>query len=338
MHTSFTHVIHILHEHGLTNTRLFRSRTHTSPLWELCETCPTNRSRQSALFVVIMPTIMHTDPYSTLTLCHIALDANHYISRTFLFEYEGHKHADDIKKSLESIEVRNQKLKPMTRAQLRSKMKPKKIVSTTKPSSRLTKQRHDKLDVLVAQSRARENAHVGLRTCGAVCYRNNRLEDKYYCANVNVVVDRCAMHAKKRLDTVGVFDPSSSQATYLARSNLVNAGLGVHTNITYRKGDQVAKYDVQCIISRAVYEQEFMGTDKKECDYSFQLSKDAIAIGLTEPVVGQGLGSFLNSSYGNKKYPNNCKFVVEDKSIIVVLDVEGLPKGHELLVPYNRPL
>jgi hypothetical protein len=129
---------------------------------------------------------MHTDPYSTLTLCHIALDANHYISRTFLFEYEGqqyplgerlsylkrtcHKHADDIKESLESIEVRNQKLKPMTRAQLRSKMKPKKIVSTTKPSSRLTKQRQIRLDVLVAQSRARENAHVGLRTCGAVCY------------------------------------------------------------------------------------------------------------------------------------------------------------------------
>ena len=252
------------------------------------------------MFVVNMPTIMQNGPYSTFTLCHIALDSEHYISRTFLFEYEGqqyplgerlsylkrtcHKHADDIKKSIESIEVRNQKLKPMTRAQLRSKMKPKKIMST-KPSSRLTKQRHDKLDVLVAQSRARENTHVGLRTCGAVCYRNNRLKDKYYCANVNVVVDRCAMHAKKRLDTVGVFDPSSSQATYLARSNLVNAGLGVHTNITYRKGDQVAKYDVQCIISRAVYEQEFMGTDKKECDYSFQLSKDAIAIGLTEPVV-----------------------------------------------------
>ena len=312
-----------------------------------------NRSRQSASFVVIMLTIMHNDPYSSLALCNAALDAKHFISRNSLFEYQGqqyplgerlsylkrmrHKHADDIKESLESIEVRNQKLKPMTRAQLRSKMKPKKIVST-KPSSRLTKQRHDKLDVLVAQSRARENAHVGLRTCGAVCYRNNRLEDKYYCANVNVVVDRCAMHAKKRLDTVGVYDPSSSQATYLAQSNLDNAGLGVHTNITYRKGDQVAKYDVQCIISRAVYEQDFMGTDKKECDYSFQLSKDAIAIGLTEPVVGQGLGSFLNSSYGNKKYPNNCKFVVEDKSIIVVLDVEGLPKGHELLVPYNRPL
>ena len=304
-----------------------------------------------------MPTIMHNDPYSTLALCNAALDAKHFISRTFLFEYQGqqyplgerlsylkrtrHKHADDIKESLQSIEVRNQKLKPMTRAQLRSKMKPKKIVSTTKPSLRLTKQRQIRLDVLVAQSRARENAHVGLRTCGAVCYRNNRLEDKYYCANVNVVVDRCAMHAKKRLDTVGVYDPSdtsSSQTTYLARSNLVNAGLGVHTNITYRKGDQVAKYDVRCIVSRAVYEQDFANTGKKECDYSFQLSKDAIAIGLTEPVVGQCLGSFLNSSYGNKKYPNNCKFVVEDKSIIVVLDVEGLPKGHELLVPYNRPL
>ena len=64
-----------------------------------------------------------------------------------------------------------------------------------------------------------------------------------------------------------------------------------------------------------------------------------MCIGLTEPVLGQGLGSFLNSSYGNKQYPNNCKFVVQDdKSVAVVLDVEGLPKGHELLVPYRRRL
>ena len=210
----------------------------------------------------------------------------------------------------------------------------------TKSSPRLVKQRKIKFDELVTQSRCREKARLGLRTCGAVCYRNNRLQDKYYCGRVNLVVDQCAMHTKQRLATVGVYDPSdvSSQPTYLAPSNLDNAGLGVHTNMTYRKGDQVALYGVQCIVSRAVYDQEYKGSGRKECEYAFQISKDEVAIGLTEPVLGQGLGSFLNSSYGNKQYPSNCKFVVQDKSVDVVLDVEGLPKGNELLVPYRRPL
>jgi len=313
-------------------------------------------SRQRALSVVNMPTIMQNDPHSTLILCNAALDAKHYISRTLLFEYEGktyplgerltylkrmrHKHADDIHESLKSVEVRNQMLKPVSRTQLRGKMKRKKIVPT-KSSPRLVKQREIKLDELVTQSRCTEKARLGLRTCGAVCYRNNRLQDKYYCGRVNLVVDHCAMHTKQRLATVGVYDPSdvSSQPTYLAPSNLDNAGLGVHTNMTYRKGDQVALYGVQCIVSRAVYDQEYKGSGRKECEYAFQISKDEVAIGLTEPVLGQGLGSFLNSSYGSKQYPNNCKFVVQDdKSVAVVLDIEGLPKGHELLVPYRRRL
>ena len=45
--------------------------------------------RQRALSVVNMLTIKQNDPHSTLILCHIALDAKHYISRTLLFEYEG---------------------------------------------------------------------------------------------------------------------------------------------------------------------------------------------------------------------------------------------------------
>ena len=313
-------------------------------------------SRQRALSVLIMATIMQNDSHSTLILCDIALDAKHYISRTLLFEYEGktyplgerlsylkrtrQNHADDIHESLKSIEKRNLLLKPVSRAQLRGKMKRKKIVPT-KSSPRLVKQREIKFNELVTQNRCTEEARLGLRTCGAVCYRNNRLKDKYYCARVNLVVDQCFQHSKQRLATVGVYDPSdnSSQPTYLAPSNLDNAGLGVHSNITYRKGDQVALYGVQCIVSRTVYDQEYKGTGRKECEYSFEISKDEVAIGLTEPVLGQGLGSFLNSSYGNKQYPNNCKFVVQDdKSVAVVLDIEGLPKGHELLVPYNRPL
>ena len=78
-----------------------------------------------------MPTIMQNDPHSTLILCHIALDAKHYISRTLLFEYEGktyplgerltylkrmrHKHADDILESLKSVEVRNHMLNYVAR-------------------------------------------------------------------------------------------------------------------------------------------------------------------------------------------------------------------------------
>jgi hypothetical protein len=295
---------------------------------------------------------------TSLLLCNIALDDKKYITRELSIDYEGHEYnvgnkfrslqdrrhqlSEDIRKSLQYIEMRNAKLKPESRVQIRAKAKAKKIVPA-KSSRTLIKQRQNKRNNLVEEGRANETTRIGLHTCGAVCYRNGRLQDKYHCANVNLLVDRCQMHAKKRWEGLTLYDPkdthsTSKQNTYLAPSNLAGAGMGVFSNTTLRKGDYVAMYGIQCIVSRAQYDRDYKGTGRIECDYAIEISTAEVAIGLTKPVAGEGIGSFLNSSYRNKQYPNNCKFVVHDQSIVVVLDIEALSRHHELLVPYNRPL
>jgi hypothetical protein len=114
--------------------------------------------------------------------------------------------------------------------------------------------------------------------------------------------------------------------------------LGVFSNTTLRKGDYAALYGVERIVSRAEYERDYKRTVRIECDYAFEISTDEIDIGLIKPVAGEGLGSFFNSSYRNKQYPNNCKFVVHGQSVVVVLDIEALPRHQDFLVPYSRPL
>jgi hypothetical protein len=150
------------------------------------------------------------------------------------------------------------------------------------------------------------------------------------------------MHSPKRWGGLTIHHPkdtalTSKQNTYLAPSNLQDAGLGVFSNTALREGDYVALYGVKRIVSRADYERDYKGTGRIECDYSSEISTDEVAISLTKPLAGERLGSFLNSSYRNKKYPNNCMFVVHGQSV-VVLDIEALPRHQELLVPYSRPL
>jgi hypothetical protein len=194
----------------------------------------------------------------------------------------------DTKETLKSIEVRNAKLKPKTKAEIRAKEKKKKI-TPTKSSSRLIKQRESKLELLIEQDRAIETSRVGLRTCGALCYRDNYLANKYPCASVNLVTTRCKIHEPKRWGKLTLYDPedtalTSKQNTYLAPSNLPDAGLGVFSNTTLRKDDYAALYNVQCIVSRAEYERDYKGTGRIECDYAFEISTDEIAIGLTKPL------------------------------------------------------
>jgi len=305
-----------------------------------------------------MALFLFNNAAASLLLCDLALKAKQFIHRDSQIEYQGQKHkvgnklrslhdrrsklSRAMQLSLKSIDARNAKLKPESSVHERANSKKKKIVPT-KSSRRLIRQRKSKLTDLVEEGRANDTARIGLHTCGAVCYRNGRIEDKYPCANVNLITDRCKMHDRKRWKGLTLYDPkesasSSAQNTYLAPSKLPDAGLGVFSNTTLREGDYVAIYGVQCIVSRAEYDRDYKGTGRLECDYAFEISTDEIAIGLTKPVAGEGLGSFLNSSYRNKQYKNNCKFVVHEQSVVVVLDVEALPKGHELLVPYNRPL
>jgi hypothetical protein len=248
----------------------------------------------------------------------------------------------DTKEILKSIEVRNAKLKPKTKAEVRAKEKKKKN-APTKSSSRLTKQRESKLELLIQQDHAKETSLIGLRTCRAICSRDHYRANKYFCADVNLVTSRCKIHEPKCWEKLTLYDLedtalTSKQNTHLAPSNLLDASLGVFSNTTLRKDAYAALYGVQCIVSRAEYERDYKGTGRIECDYTFEISTDEIAIGLTKPVAGEGLESFLNSSYRNKQYPNNCKFVVHGQSVVVILDNEALPIHQELLVPYNRPL
>jgi hypothetical protein len=139
---------------------------------------------------------------------------------------------------------------------------------------------------------------------------------------------------------MSVHDPNlpASQNAFIAPSNIVGADLGVHSNTVSRKGDSISVYAFTAIVSPAVYQRDYVDKQLKECDYSFKIGKNKIAIGLTEPQIGQGIGSFLNSSYNHPVFKNNTKFVVKGKLLYTVLKIEGLPARNEFFAPYGRRL
>jgi hypothetical protein len=55
------------------------------------------------------------------------------------------------------------------------------------------------------------------------------------------------MHAAKGKESIYVHDPyhSMSQNAYIAPSNIVGAGLGVHSDTVYRKDDRITVYVIQ---------------------------------------------------------------------------------------------
>jgi hypothetical protein len=152
------------------------------------------------------------------------------------------------------------------------------------------------------------------------------------------------MLARKRWFGLTNYDPkdtviTSKQNMFLAPSNLEDAGLGVFSDTTLRKSDYVAIYSVQGIVSPAEYERDYRGTGRIECDYAFQISTDEVAIGLTKPVA-EGMVSEASSialMTTTSSTQTNCKFMVHEKSVVVVLDIEALPRRQELIVSFYRP-
>ena len=303
-----------------------------------------------------MTTILPYDTESSLHLIRAAVAASVYVRRDVTFEYEGQLYAvgtklrnlqdrrkklsDSVRQQLEEIEKLNAALKPKTIAQMRVESAKANKVVAIKASPRLIKQRTKTKEHLVKNGVVTKNARIGLNRCNAVCYHGNNFDKKYYCRQVLRVRTKCAKHAKKGKETMAVHDPdiSTSQNAYIAPSGIIGANRGVRARVTFRKNDAITVYAAKAIVSPSVYKRDYVDKNLKDCDYSFRINKTQIAIGLTDPETGQGIGSFLNSSYKNPEYKNNTKFVVKGNLVYTVLKTEGLPAHKEFFAPYKRSL
>jgi hypothetical protein len=293
---------------------------------------------------------------TNLNLFDIALDNNEFIHSNFVLKDQGilhnlgdrlryvKKHRDrlpvNIQQRIDAILVRNSKLKPLTLFERRKRIAKKK--GTVKHATPvLEKARVKKHLQLVSTGYAKATDRIGLFTCGAVCFWGNDPKKKYYCRQVNLVLRRCPLHMKKGINSLSVHVPSNTPVPQFARiapSQIMGAGFGVFANVLFRKGDYIAAYAVQTVLGIAEYNRDYKGKKCIECAYAIKFGKDQVAIGLIKPEIGQGIGSFLNSAYRHKVFRNNSKFVMHNRTIYLVCNVEGVSRNAEFLVPYKRSL
>jgi len=202
----------------------------------------------------------------------------------------------------------------------------------------LQKARVEKHMQLVSTRYAKPTDRIGLYTCDAVCFWGNYPKKKYYCGQVNLVLRRCPQHMKKGINSVYVYMPSDNHAPQFARivpSKIISAGFGLPM---CRKRDYIAAYAVQTVLGIAEYNRDYKGKKCIECAYAIKVGKDQVAIGLIKPKIGQGIGSFLNSTDRHKVFRNNSKFVMHNSTIYLVCNVEGVSRNADFLVPYKRSL
>jgi len=300
-----------------------------------------------------MPKLSVAHARQTITLLHIALRRNEYISSTYKLEVEETRHnlgnrfrylkesLDTMPKSIrdqvKAIMTNNAQLKPLTKGALR-KLKPKVKRRTVKATPVLQKARWKKHQSLLDRGLIKATARMGLYTCGAFCFHGNDERYRFPCSRLNISLHKCAKHMKKTKEMVSTYNPRTWQNARIAPSSILNAGLGVHSCLTFRKLDYVAKFGTSAIVSNAVYQRDYVAKKRKECQYSFRLNKRQIAIGLSKPKIRHDIGSFVNSAYSHPMYKNNTKFVVHGSEVYLVLNVVALPSNREFFVPYKRPL
>jgi len=124
---------------------------------------------------------------------------------------------------------------------------------------------------------------------------------------------------------------------YIKNSTILNAGRGVFSTKHFCPGELITGYGFSKIITA-----EETSSLKGTREYAYVLScgdRTKCFVGLTEPQIGQGLGSFINSpdhkSSNQKKA--NCKAKYDKNlNIIYIVATEHIWKHSELFMTYNR--
>ena len=130
----------------------------------------------------------------------------------------------------------------------------------------------------------------------------------------------------------------------LATSKLpsgLNPGRGVFTNRHFVKNEYITTYAG----TKLTLSQVNSLRNKKEYDYILLPTRTGMhkkhaapyILGLMDPVVGEGLGSFVNAPYNGSKFAANCSFkydpIIKRTVIFAIKDVWP---GDELYMAYSR--
>jgi hypothetical protein len=123
--------------------------------------------------------------------------------------------------------------------------------------------------------------------------------------------------------------------------SVLNPGRGVFTNKHFVKNEYITTYEgikLNLVQVNAL-------KNKKEYDYIILPTRTGMhkknatpyILGLMNPVVGKGLGSFVNAPYKGSNYAANCSFkydsIIEQTVIFAIKDVWP---GDELYMAYCR--
>lgn len=112
------------------------------------------------------------------------------------------------------------------------------------------------------------------------------------------------------------------------------SGMGVFTRKVIQKGTIITTVAGEKISIDEYERLSIMQSYKLR--YTIFFNSKNIFQPLHEPVVGRGLGSFINNGGHNNAGKNNCKFSYSNKDDVVYVRTTKIVKAyHELFIPYG---
>lgn len=159
---------------------------------------------------------------------------------------------------------------------------------------------------------------------------------------------RCFQHrflSTTELETISTYKQPTRYTGYvrLGTSKLpkeLNAGNGVFANRHFIKNEGITTYSgVRCS-----YDEVTAMEKTKQHDYVILPTRTGMHttskpywLGLMEPEIGKGLGSFVNAPYNGAMYAANCSFRYDSiAECIVIYALREILPGEELYMAYAR--
>lgn len=154
---------------------------------------------------------------------------------------------------------------------------------------------------------------------------------------------RCRYHKKLSYDELLVKGThqlvngrprSYSSTCYIKTSTIEGAGKGVFATRHFYPKDPITGFSFTRIITAAEHKNLF---GQIEYDYVLMLraNRNHCFVGLTDPVVGHGLGSFINAPPSGKEANCEFKFTSPD-NLPYIVALKHIYASEELFVAYNK--
>jgi SET domain-containing protein len=131
--------------------------------------------------------------------------------------------------------------------------------------------------------------------------------------------------------------PSGDTLAYVSDSKITGAGRGVFANTKLVEDQMVTRYDgtIRQHLSTNLRTRQYTIKVEQKKKKGNNTSSYLYLWGLTDPMVGRGLGSFINRPKRGQR--PNCIFEVDDdRKTVWVKALKNIKKGTELLVSYGH--